>query len=105
MQKIDVVIPVYKSEGSLNSLIEALVEWEKKSSLSVNYIFVEDGGKDGSFEVLIELLKHTKLNYSTFRLAQNYGQYTATAVGFHYSTAEFVATIDDDLQHAPHLID
>ena len=57
------------------------------------------------FEVLIELLKHTKLNYSTFRLAQNYGQYTATAVGFHYSTAEFVATIDDDLQHAPHLID
>lgn len=105
MQKIDVVIPVYKSKGSLNSLINALVEWEEKSSLSVQFIFVEDGGKDGSFETLVELLNQTKLNYSTYRLAQNYGQYTATAVGLHYSSADFVATIDDDLQHSPHLID
>ena len=76
MQKIDVVIPVYKSEGSLNSLIEALVEWEKKSSLSVNYIFVEDGGKDGSFEVLIEfhLLRnrHPIVNYQPTSIAIQY---------------------------------
>lgn len=105
MQKIDVVIPVYKSKDSLNSLINSLSEWEEKSSLSVQFIFIEDGGKDGSFETLIELLKQTKLKYSSYRLAQNYGQYTATAVGFHYSTAEFVATIDDDLQHSPYIID
>lgn len=105
MQKIDVVIPVFKSESSLNSLINSLAEWEEKSALSVQFIFVEDGGKDGSFEVLVELLKQTKLNYSAYRLAQNYGQYTATAVGFHYSTAEIVATIDDDLQHSPSMID
>ena len=56
MQKIDVVIPVFKSESSLNSLINSLAEWEEKSSLTVQFIFVEDGGKDGSFEVLVELL-------------------------------------------------
>ena len=86
-------------------MIDALVLWEEKTNLALNFIFVEDGGKDGSFETLVDLLKQTKLNYSTFRLAQNYGQYTATAVGFHYSTAEFIATIDDDLQHSPELID
>lgn len=105
MQEIDVVIPVYKSKSSLNILIATLVEWENKSRFSPRFIFVEDGGKDGSFEKLVDLLSETKLNYSTYKLAQNYGQYTATAVGFHYSTAKFVATIDDDLQHSPELIE
>lgn len=105
MKEIDVIIPVYKSKNSIRKLVEALIEWENKSSFSLKFIFVEDGGKDGTFEELKEVLNTSEINYSLYRLAQNYGQYTATAVGFHYSNAELVATIDDDLQHFPELIE
>lgn len=105
MRKIDVIIPVYKSKGSINALVEALVVWKDKSDFSLRFIFVEDGGEDGTFEELARLLGASTLNYSKYRLAQNHGQYTATAVGFHYSTAELVATMDDDLQHSPELIE
>lgn len=102
--KLDIVIPVYKSKNSLSLLIKALEDWEQVAPFELHFIFVEDGGKDGTFETLTVELSKTKLDYSTFRLAQNYGQYTATSVGFHYASAPYVATIDDDLQHAPHLI-
>lgn len=105
MKEIDVIIPVYKSKSSIRKLVEALTEWEKKSSFSLKFIFVEDGGKDGTFEELQQILNDSDIAFSLYRLAQNYGQYTATAVGFYYSKAEFVATIDDDLQHSPELIE
>ena len=105
MKEIDVVIPVYKSKGSIRTLVDTLVDWKEKSNFSLKFIFVEDGGKDETFEELVNVLSNSNLNYSTYRLAQNYGQYTATAVGFHYSEAELVATIDDDLQHSPELIE
>lgn len=105
MKELDIIIPVYKSKNGVSSLVKALEEWQNKSELTLKFIFVEDGGKDGTFEELTTKLTLTSLSYSTYRLAQNYGQYTATAVGFHYSTAEFIATIDDDLQHSPELIE
>src|SRR5690606_38946617 len=105
MKELDVIIPVYKSKGAVRPLIDALVTWQNKSDFSLKFIFVEDGGKDGTLEELKDKLVSTSLNYSVYRLAQNHGQYTATAVGFHYSTAAFVATMDDDLQHSPELIE
>jgi glycosyltransferase involved in cell wall biosynthesis len=105
MKELDVIIPVYKSKSSIKALVDSLVAWKNKSDFSLKFIFVEDGGKDGTFEELVNVLGATSLNYSTYRLAQNYGQYTATAVGFNRSTADIVATIDDDLQHSPELIE
>lgn len=105
MKVIDVVIPVYKSKSSIRTLVDALIEWKEKSRFLLKFIFVEDGGKDGTFEELQNVLSTSDINYSLYRLAQNYGQYTATTVGFHYSSAQIVATIDDDLQHSPELIE
>lgn len=105
MKELDVIIPVFKSKSSIKTLVDSLVAWKNKSDFSLKFIFVEDGGKDGTFEELRNILSTSSLNYLAYRLAQNYGQYTATAVGFHYSTAELVATIDDDLQHSPELIE
>jgi glycosyltransferase involved in cell wall biosynthesis len=105
MTQIDVVIPVYQSEITTKSLIERLNNWANQTGLSPHFIFVNDGSLDKTLQVLKKHLKNTSLSYSIISLAKNYGQHTATAIGFYYSKNNLIATIDDDLQHDPSVID
>jgi glycosyltransferase involved in cell wall biosynthesis len=105
MTLIDVVIPVYQSEITAKSLIERLNNWVNQTSLTPHFIFVNDGSLDKTQQVLKKQLNTTKLSYSIISLAKNYGQHTATAIGFFYCQNNLIATIDDDLQHDPSVID
>ncbi len=98
---LDIVIPIYRSAESLPELLECLSSWIEKQDFEITVIFVEDGSGDKTFEVLENELK--KVNFSNILLQHptNQGQYTATASGFYYSNAEWIVTIDDDLQHPP----
>lgn len=102
---IDIVIPIYKSKSTLEALIRRLNSWIKQSALEVRVLFVEDGSEDGTFEYLMELKNQIQFDFEAVRLARNYGQHTATAVGLSLTTAAFVAIMDDDLQHDPADID
>lgn len=99
MSELDLVIPVYKSKTTIPQLVADLESWVAAQSFSVRVIFVEDGGNDGTLEALKSRLEYSTLQHNVYQLIKNYGQYTATSVGFYYSTADWVATIDDDLQH------
>lgn len=99
MSELDLVIPVYKSKNTIPQLVADLESWVAAQSFSVRVIFVEDGGNDGTLEILKSRLEDSNLKHNVYQLIKNYGQYTATSVGFYYSTADWVATIDDDLQH------
>lgn len=101
MSELDLVIPVYHSEKTVHQLVQQLDAWSLHSKLSPHVIFVDDGSRDQTFTVLNEALKKSSFSYQTIRLAQNYGQHTATATGFYVSRNNLVATIDDDLQHDP----
>lgn len=101
MADLDIIIPVYKSKNSIIHLIEALDEWIQACPLKVKVIFIEDFSGDGTFQSLKEELKNATFENLCIQLSKNYGQHTATSVGFHYSTAPIIATIDDDLQHPP----
>lgn len=105
MTLIDVVIPVYQSEITAKSLIERLNNWVNQTSLTPHFIFVNDGSLDKTQQVLKKQLNTTKLSYSIISLAKNYGQHTATAIGFYYCQNNLIATIDDDLQLDPSVID
>jgi glycosyltransferase involved in cell wall biosynthesis len=105
MSAIDVVIPVYQSESTAPFLVERLDNWANQSILKPHFIFVNDGSSDKTIQVLKKHLSATKLSFSLISLAKNYGQHTATAIGFHYCKNSLIATIDDDLQHDPSVID
>lgn len=105
MTQIDIVIPVYQSEITAKSLIERLNNWVGQTSLTPHFIFVNDGSLDKTLQVLKKQLNTTNLSYSIISLAKNYGQHTATAIGFYYCKNGLIATIDDDLQHDPSVID
>jgi len=101
MRELDIVIPVYNSSFSIGLLIENINHWAEKSALNLHVIFVDDGSQDNTYNVLKEHLITAKFKYQTIKLAKNYGQHTATAIGFSYTTNKLIATIDDDLQHDP----
>lgn len=99
MIELDVVIPVYNSAATCEKLVLEIDNWVKKSTFSPNVIFVNDGSTDNVETLLANVLKSASFSWQLIRLAKNYGQHTATAVGFNLSTREIIATIDDDLQH------
>lgn len=105
MTHIDVVIPVYQAEHTIVALIERLNIWANQTKLEPHFIFVNDGSLDKTMLVLKNKLKETHLAYTIVSHAKNYGQHTATATGFYYSSHKLIATIDDDLQHDPEVID
>ena len=99
MIDLDIVIPVYNSSLNINSLIERLNLWANETTYKFQVIFVDDCSNDNSIKKIISEPK--MFEYKLIQLAKNYGQHTATAVGLSKSSAPYVATIDDDLQHDP----
>lgn len=99
MIDLDIIIPVYNSSTSIKKLIERLNSWSKNSSHKFQVIFIDDNSHDDSSEKI--LAEPKDFDFQVIQLAKNYGQHTATAIGLSKSTAPFVATIDDDLQHDP----
>lgn len=97
---ISVVIPVYNSESSLNSLYDLISTVLESTFSRYEIILIDDGSVDNSYEVMLDLFnKYT--NIKIIRLNGNFGQQNALMCGFQYASFDYVVTMDDDLQHPP----
>src|SRR5258706_1003335 len=103
MNKLDlsIVIPVYNEKESLSELVENIEKSLKDSKHIFEYIFVDDGSSDGSFEALVRIKKHIKRASTIVRFRKNLGKSAALAVGFNRAKGEKIITIDADLQDDP----
>lgn len=99
MKELDIVIPVYNSGSVIAALMKRLNEWSESIDFSFRVICVDDGSTDNSCEIILSEPK--SFECKLVRLARNYGQHTATAIGLGLANAPIVATMDDDLQHDP----
>jgi glycosyltransferase involved in cell wall biosynthesis len=97
---ISVVIPVYRSEGTLADLVEQLNAELPALSSAYEIIFVNDGSPDGSGAVLERLAAENE-HVRCFELMRNYGQHNALLAGIRAARYEIIVTMDDDLQHPP----
>lgn len=97
---ISVVVPVYRSEGSIDALYQRLVESLDKISPHWEIVFVEDCSPDGVW-AKIERIAESDGRVRPFQLMRNYGQQRAIQFGLSQSEGDFVVTMDDDLQHRP----
>lgn len=98
--KCSVVVPVYRGAGTLEPLVERLGKVLTETAESFEVVLVNDGSPDDSWEVITRLAAR----YPWVRgisLMRNYGQENATLCGIVESRFEVIATMDDDLQHAP----
>jgi glycosyltransferase involved in cell wall biosynthesis len=96
-----VVVPVYNSERSLEELYRRIEATFAAMGRSFEVVFVDDGSRDGSMEVLRSLHARNPGRVRALSLYRNQGQQAALMCGFQYCAGDFVVTIDDDLQHSP----
>lgn len=104
MQKISVVVPVYYNEGSLALLHQRLSDCATvQGEFAFEFIFVDDGSGDRSFQVLQEISrKDTRVK--VIKLVRNFGSTNAQLAGIGYATGDAVVIISADLQDPPELI-
>ena len=96
-----VVVPVYNSEHTLETLHERLCAvFDDTLHRSFELILVDDSSRDGSWEVMTRLhQKDPRVHIVQF--ARNFGQPAAILCGMARSGGDLVITMDDDLQHRP----
>ena len=111
MEKITVVVPCYNEEESLPIFYEEMERVRKQDfnnseneqEIEFEYIFVDDGSKDGTLNEMKQLSqKDSKVRYISF--SRNFGKEAAILAGLDASTGDFVTLMDVDLQDPPSLL-
>lgn len=98
--EISIVIPVFQEEENIELLTKELQEVMKEVSENYEIIFIDDGSKDGTFDVLSRMRKNDS-RIKVLRFRKNYGQTAALSAGFNYAVGDVVVTLDGDLQNDP----
>lgn len=98
---IDVVIPLYNSEKSLNELIQRIQLVTKEYLLRAKLILIDDGNTDKTWQILKNYKRVEGIEILAIKLSRNFGQHSAIMAGMKYSTANYVVVMDDDLQDRP----
>jgi glycosyltransferase involved in cell wall biosynthesis len=97
---LSIVVPIYNEAESLPTLVKAIADAVQDTSLSYEIICVDDGSRDGSTEILMELARQRK-DLKAVILRRNYGQTPAMAAGFECAEGQVIVTLDGDLQNDP----
>jgi glycosyltransferase involved in cell wall biosynthesis len=95
-----VVVPVYNSAGIVGATVDRIVETFEGAGLSYELILVNDGSRDGSWEIIADRARRNQ-RIVALNLLQNYGQHHANLAGLRESTGDYLITMDDDGQNPP----
>jgi len=98
MSSISVVIPVYNADLSLENLYLKLIPAMEAITKSFEVIMVDDGSRDGSWEIIMQLIDRDS-RVRGIRLSRNYGQHNAVLCGIRAASFDIIVTMDDDLQN------
>ena len=95
-----VVIPLLNEAENVTPLYERLVEAAQRADGPWEFILVDDGSDDSTWEAVAAL--HRKdLRVKGIRLTQRFGQTDAIACGIRHAKGEVIVTMDGDLQNDP----
>lgn len=105
MKKIlSIIVPCYNEEQALPFFYQEIDKVSKElKELNFELIFVNDGSKDKTLEVLKEYHKKDKrVRYISF--SRNFGKEAAMYAGLEHSKGDYVTIMDADLQDPPFLL-
>jgi undecaprenyl-phosphate 4-deoxy-4-formamido-L-arabinose transferase len=101
MSSVTVVVPVFNEEQSLPALLPRLLPVLEALRRPYEILFVDDGSRDGSLEILKRFAAEHAGRVRVLELARNFGQHPAILAAFQESRGDAVVTLDADLQNPP----
>jgi len=101
--KISIVVPFLNEEENLPELYRRVNAVFSGRSETVEFLFVDDGSTDGSFQCL-EKIRQNDPRVRILQLSRNFGHQIAITAGMDYAEADAVVIIDADLQDPPEVI-
>ena len=105
MKTLDIIVPVFNEESCIDETIKRLenVRENLNSELDVNFVFVNDGSKDETANIIATYGQNNKY-VKLINFSRNFGHQIAVTAGLDNTNADYVAIIDADLQDPPELI-
>ncbi len=101
--ELSIIIPIYNEEANIGPLYERLTSVVNSLTGSYELLFVNDGSRDRSMQLIRGLSERDKavrfINFS-----RNFGHQIAVTAGLDACTGNQVVIIDADLQDPPELI-
>ena len=98
---LSIVIPIYNEEENIPLLYGEIKEALSYIDRQYEIIFIDDGSKDRSVE-LLEGLQEQDEQVVVVAFRKNFGQTAAMSAGFDYAQGDICVTMDGDLQNDPH---
>ena len=105
--KLSLIVPCYNEELALPFFIEevkkVINQLEHSDGIAVELVFINDGSKDGTLELLQQYaLDDKRIKYISF--SRNFGKEAAMYAGLSHVHGDYVAIMDADMQDPPSLL-
>lgn len=102
MKKLSIVVPCFNEEDSIPYFYEEIKKVTKDMNVDLELIFVDDGSKDKTLEVIKDKANDKDVKYISF--SRNFGKEAAMYAGLEASTGDYTTAMDVDLQDPPSLL-
>jgi dolichol-phosphate mannosyltransferase len=100
---LSLVLPIYNEEEVIPELHRSLGDFLAQLGLDAEVVFVDDGSKDRSLEML-RALAAEEPRYRVLSFARNFGHQMAITAGVDHAEGEAVVVMDADLQDPPEVV-
>lgn len=101
--KISIIIPCYNEEETIPFFYKEITNVFKSLDKSYELIFVNDGSKDSTLNIIKALSEKDK-NIKYFSFSRNFGKEAAMYAGFCNANGDYIAIMDADMQDPPSLL-
>lgn len=100
---ISIIVPCFNEEETIPLFYAEMEKIKSQIDDNFEYIFVNDGSKDRTLQVLRDLNQVDKsVHYLSF--SRNFGKEAALYAGLKHATGDLVTVMDADLQDPPELL-
>jgi polyisoprenyl-phosphate glycosyltransferase len=103
LPELSIVVPLYNETENLDPLYGELAHVISLTKKSCEILFVDDGSRDGSFDI-VKALSIKDGRVRGISLSRNFGHQVALMAGLQHARGHIVISMDADLQHPPETI-
>lgn len=101
--KFSIVVPIYFNALNIPHTVPRLQKLQELlPDCELEFVFVDDGSKDNSFQLLLEAKQQDK-RIKVIKLSRNFGSMSAIQAGLQYASGDCIGVIAADLQDPPEL--